>query len=505
MSQLKKLAGQTAIYGISSILGRTINFFLLPLYIIYLDKDALGSFTNLYAFIAFFNVVFTYGMETTFFRFYTGKGLDPKKVYAQIQSLLLVSSLILGSCIFFGSEALSIWLNYPGKAYLFKWVAAILAIDAVLAIPYAKLRVENKPLKFALSKLGNILLNVGLNILMISVGYHIWNGDYLTGLQNTVGALYQPDWGIEYILIANLIANAVMIPILFMLSGFFTFKIEWEYIKPMWKYAIPLFFMGLAGVTNEVFSRSIFEFVIPENFYPGLTPREAGGIFGANFKLAIFMSLIIQAFKFAAEPFFFNQSTDKNSPLLFAKVMHAFIIFCSLLMIMVSVNLNILGKFILVEEEYMEVMYIVPILLLGYLFLGIYFNLSIWFKLTDQTKYSFYFTLIGAIVTVIVIFIFVPKIGYMGAALSTISCYFIMSALCYFYGQRYFPIPYKLLKGLTYILLASTLSYAGFFLETENQILQFLLKNLMVIPFVILILAFEKKEIQTLFRNRIPL
>ncbi|MCH7399097.1 polysaccharide biosynthesis C-terminal domain-containing protein [Belliella sp. DSM 107340] len=502
MSQLKKLAGQTAIYGISSILGRTINFFLIPLYIVYLDKDAMGSFTNIYAFIAFFNVVFTYGMETTFFRFYTGKGLDQKKVYSQIQSLLLVSSLFLGSMIYFSSEQLSIWLNYPEKAYLFKWVAGILVIDAILAIPYAKLRVENKPLKFALSKLGNIIINVALNILLIAVSYHIWKGDYLTGLQSSIGALYQPTWGIEYILISNLIANALMIPVLFYFSGFFAFRIEREFIKPMWKYAIPLFFMGLAGVTNEVFSRSIFEFVIPEDFYPELTPREAGGIFGANFKLAIFMSLIIQAFKFAAEPFFFNQSEDKNSPKLFARVMHAFIIFCCLLMITVSVNLDLLGKFILVKNEYMEVMYIVPVLLLGYLFLGIYFNLSIWFKLTDQTKYSFYFTLIGAIVTIIVIMVLVPKIGYMGAALSTISCYFIMSALCYSYGQRYFPIPYQLGKGLSYILLAACLSYAGFFLETDNQIFQFILKNLMVIPFVILILLFERKEIKTILLKR---
>ncbi len=501
MGQLKKLAGQTAIYGISSILGRTINFLLLPLYIVYLDKEALGSFTNIYALIAFFNVVFTYGMETTFFRYYTGKGLDQKKVYAQVQTLLIITSLTLGLIIFLLAEQLSSWLDYEGKSYLFQWVAGILTIDAILAIPYAKLRVENKPLKFALSKLANILLNVGFNILLIAVSFHIWNGDYWTGLQDFVNSYYHPDWGFEYILLSNLLANALMIPLLFYFSGTFRPQLDLQFLKPMWKYAIPLLFMGLAGVTNEVFSRWLFEYVIPENFYPGLTAREAGGIFGANFRLAIFMSLIIQAFKFAAEPFFFNQAADKNSPELFAKVMHAFVIFCSALMILVSVNLDLIGKIILVKQEYIEVTYIVPVLLLGYLFLGIYFNLSIWFKLTDHTKYSFYFTLIGAIITIITILSLVPMIGYMGAALSTLFCYLTMSAVCYAFGQKYFPIPYQSGKALIYILTATGLSYAGYYIESDYAVLQFIFRNLMAVPFLVLILLLEKNKLRELLNT----
>ncbi|SNS61617.1 Membrane protein involved in the export of O-antigen and teichoic acid [Belliella buryatensis] len=502
MGQLKKLAGQTAIYGISSILGRTINFLLLPLYIVYLDKEALGSFTNIYALIAFLNVLFTYGMETTFFRFYTGKGLDQKKVYAQVQSLLLLTSFGLGSIIFMSAEQLSIWLDYEGKAYLFQWVAGILTIDAILAVPYAKLRVENKALQFALSKLTNILFNVGFNILLIAVSYHIWNGDYWIGLQELVNSYYHPDWGFEYILLSNLIANALMIPILLYLSGTFRFQLDLSFLKPMWKYSIPLLFMGLAGVTNEVFSRWLFEYVIPDGFYFGLTAREAGGLFGANFRLAIFMSLIIQAFKFAAEPFFFNQAADKNSPELFAKVMHAFVIFCSALMIVVSVNLDLIGKVILVEQAYIDVMYIVPVLLLGYLFLGIYFNLSIWFKLTDHTKYSFYFTLLGAMITIATILILVPKIGFMGAALSTLLCYLIMSAACYIYGQKFFPIPYQTGKAILYIVAATALSYAGFYLESNYAVLQFIFRNLMAVPFLILILLLEKEQISNYIKNR---
>ncbi|WP_106567132.1 lipopolysaccharide biosynthesis protein [Cecembia rubra] len=498
MSQLKRLAGQTAVYGISSILGKTINFLLLPIYTAYLDKEALGSFTAIYAFIAFLNIVFTYGMETTYFRYATGKGLDPQKVFAQIQSLLITSSISLGAIIYLSADPIAFWLGYEGEAHLFRWVAWILAIDAVMAIPYAKLRKENKALTFAVTKLGNILLNVIFNVFFIVLCFHVWKGDIFSSLQPIVKSFYRSDWGVDYILLSNLLANALMLPLLFKLAGKFSFGIDKNFIQPMWHYAIPLLFMGLAGVTNEVFSRGLFEYLLPENFYEGLTSRQAGGVFGANFKLAIFMNLVIQAFKYAAEPFFFNQSTDKNSPELFARVMHAFVIFCSILMVMISVNLDILGALFLRGEGYDSGLFIVPVLLFGYLFLGIYFNLSIWFKLTDQTKFSFYITLAGAAITILVIFLLVPVWGYMGAALSTLACYLSMSVICYTYGQRFFPIPYQTGKAVFYLFLAFALSYFGFYLEFEIPVLQFILRNGLVIAFVIVVLFFEKENLQKL-------
>jgi len=498
MSQLKKLAGQTAVYGISSILGKTINFLLLPIYTYYLDKEALGSFTAIYAIIAFLNIVFTYGMETTYFRFATGKGLEPQKVYDQIQSLLITSSLTIGAFIYWSADPIASALGYEGQAHLFRWMAWILAIDAVLAIPYAKLRKENKALAFALTKLGNILLNVGFNVFFIVFCVHVWQGDIFAGLKPFIDSFYKVEWGVDYILLANLLANALMVPVLFKISGKFSFGIDRSFIQPMWHYAVPLLFMGLAGVTNEVFSRGLFEYVLPEGFYQGLNAREAGGVFGANFKLAIFMNLVIQAFKYAAEPFFFNQSTKKNSPQLFAKVMHAFVIFCSTLMIVISVNLDILGALFLRGEGYSAGLHIVPVLLFGYLFLGIYFNLSIWFKLTDQTKYSFYITLLGALVTVLVIFVFVPSYGYMGAALSTLACYLVMSLVCYLYGQKYFYIPYQTGRDLFYLFLAFGLSYIGFYLEFDVTVIQFILKNGLVIIFLLVVLFLEREKLEQL-------
>jgi O-antigen/teichoic acid export membrane protein len=502
MSQIRKLAGQTAIYGISSILGKTVNFLLLPIYTAYLDKEALGSFTALYAIIAFLNILFTYGMETTYFRYATGKGLDPQRVYASIQSLLITTSLSLGALLYLSAPALASLLDYEGQEHLFRWLAWIIAIDAILAIPYAKLRAEGKSIQFAMAKFGNILLNVGLNIFFIVICFHIWNGDIFPFLQHAIGYIYRPDWGVDYILLANLIANASLIPVLWKLTGRFNFRLDKEILAPMWHYSLPLLFMGLAGVINEVFSRGLFEYLLPENFYPGLTSREAGGVFGANYRLAIFMNLIIQAFKYAAEPFFFNQSQNKNSPQLFAKVMHAFVVFCCILMVAVSVNLDILSRMFLRGEGYQEALHIVPLLLFGYLFLGIYFNLSIWFKLTDQTKFSFYITLAGAVVTAAVLFVAVPLFGYTGAAMSTVACYVIMSGICYSLGQKHFPIPYQTGRAVFYLILSFILSYSGFYFYTELPILQFIGRNSMVFVFILVVLLIEKEQVRSFIAQR---
>lgn len=498
MSNLKKLAGQTAIYGLSSILARSINFLMIFIYTSYLNREVVGSFTGIYALIGFLNIVFTYGMETSFFRFSTGKNLDPAKVYNATQSLLIATTLILGTAVFLAAPWLAEILDYPGKAYLFRWTALILSFDAILAIPFAKLRLTNRAFAFAGAKIINVLLNVFFNLLLIVwIPVLIGNGALP---DNFLG--YQLDWGVEYILLANLIANGLIIPYVWWKAGFFSFSLDKEILRPMWKYAIPLLFMGLAGVTNELVSRLLFEYLLPENFYSGLSSREAAGIFGTSVKLAILMNLVIQAFKYAAEPFFFGKSTDKNSPQLYAQVMHAFIIFCSVLMIAISVNLDLIAFLFPKGQGYDSAFFIVPILLMGYLLLGIYFNLSIWFKITDQTKYSFWITLVGALISLVVIFTLVPTLGYLGGALSTLICYLVMSTICYYYGQKYFPIPYQTSKGVFYLLLAFGLSYAGFYLNLESIVLSFLVKNSLVLLFLVVIVGMEKDKFLALIRRK---
>lgn len=497
MSNLKKLAGQTAIYGLSSILGRSINFLLIILYTAYLSKDALGAFTGIYALIGFLTVVFTFGMETSFFRFSTGKNLDPERVYQSTQSLLLLSSLVLGTGMYLLAPFLATWMDYPGQAYLFRWTALLLVFDALLAIPFAKLRLEGKAFTFATAKIGNISFNVLFNLILI-IGFPAWIS---SGFLPDSFLGYRLDWGVEYILLANLFANGVIIPFVWWKAGLVSFRLDMEIIRPMWNYALPLLFMGLAGVTNELISRFLFEFILPEKFYPGLSNREAAGIFGANFKLAILMNLVIQAFKYAAEPFFFKAGTDIDSPRLYARVMHVFVIFTCLLMIGISVNLQWIGALFLQGEGYMQGLYIVPMLLMGYLMLGVYFNLSIWFKITDNTHFSFWFTFIGALISIAVVVFLVPIYGFLGGALSTLACYVIMSILCYMWGQKFYPIPYQTGKGLLYLLLAFGLSYFGFFIETENPLIDFFLKNACILPFGFLLFILERKELSLLWQK----
>ncbi len=497
MSNLKKLAGQTAIYGLSSILGRSINFLLIIVYTAYLSKEDLGAFTSIYALIGFLNIVFTYGMETTFFRYTTGKNLDPKKVYHTTQSLLITSTLVLGTGLYLLAPWLAETMDYPGQAYLFRWVALLLSFDAVLAIPFAKLRLDNKALVFASAKILNILLNVGLNlILIVGIPYLIARGSIHEGFLG-----YQSNWGVEYILLANLLANGLIIPFVWWKAGFFSFSLDKEILKPMWGYSLPLLFMGLAGVTNELISRLFFEYLIPENFYPGLSSRAAGGVFGANFKLAILMNLVIQAFKYAAEPFFFKQSGNQNSPALYAKVMHAFILFCTCLMIAISVNLDWLGPLFLRRPGYEEGLFIVPMLLMGYLLLGIYFNLSIWFKITDKTGYSFWITLVGAVVSIGVIFFLVPIWGFLGGGLSTLTSYLVMCVICYFFGQKYYPIPYQTGKYVFYLIIGFALSYGGFYLDLGEPILNFYAKNSLIVIFIGLLVILEKDTIRKFIPN----
>lgn len=499
MSNLKKLASQTAIYGLSSILGRSINFLLIIIYTAYLSKSELGAYTTIYALIGFLNIVFSYGMETAFFRFSTGKNLDTEKVYQNTQSLLILSSIVLGSTIFVLSPALADLMEYPGQAYLFQWTAFILSFDAILAIPFAKLRLENKALIFAGTKLLNIVLNIGFNlILIILIPKLIAQGQLDEGWLG-----YRSDWGVEYILLSNLLANGLIIPIIWWKAGFFRFQLDKAILRPMWNYALPLLFMGLAGVTNDLISRLLFEYVLPPNFYPNVSSRAAAGIFGANFKLAIMMSLVIQAFKYAAEPFFFKQSSDKNSPALYAKVMHAFIIFCSVLMIAISVNLHWIGPVFLRGDGYAQGLSIVPTLLMGYLLLGIYFNLSIWFKITDKTNYSLWITLIGASVSIVVILALVPILGFMGGALNTLACYATMCLICFFLGQKYYPIPYQTDKGVLYLFISFGISYLGFFIHLENQLLNFVTKNSFILVFSILVLVLEKREINSYLLQKI--
>ncbi|MFD2786989.1 polysaccharide biosynthesis C-terminal domain-containing protein [Hymenobacter rubripertinctus] len=455
MSVAKKLASQTAIYGVSSIVGRVVNFLLVPVYTGRFAAAQYGIVTGLFAYVSFLNVVFTYGMETTFFRFANRPGTDRQELYDRVMTLLLLTTggLTLGLMLL--AQPLTRLLELPpGNERYALWIAVILGLDALAAIPFARLRLENKARKFAAIRLANIGLNVGLNLFFIVFCPDVLAGDYLPGLAPLVRAVYDPTMGVGYVFLANLAASAFTLLLLGRELLDFRFRLSLEPLRPLLKYAYPIMFMGLAGMVNETLDRILLPRWLPQGFYPGQSSLAAVGVYGACYKLSILMSLVIQAFKYAAEPFFFAQGTDKNSPRTFALILKWFTLSCAMLFVGVSVNLDLVARLFLHGDEYLQGLAVVPVLLLANLFLGVYWNLSVWFKLTDKTYYGTYLGFAGAVLTIALNFLLIPVLGYMGSALATLACYSMMAALCWWLGEKHFPVPYPMARLLLWLTLA---------------------------------------------------
>lgn len=440
MKQLKKLAGETILYGLGSIVPRFLNFLLVPLHTAVFKPEDYGVITKLFAYVAVVNIVFMFGMETTYFRFATKPEADEKKIFNLSQTAVGAISLILSLLFIFTAVPLSQVLNIAGHANIIVWFAVIMFMDAIVAIPFARLRLQKKAAMFAIGKLINIFILVGLNLYFLKVAYN-------------------PAVGIGYVILALLVAN--LFYVLFFYRTLFSWRPAFDrLITPeMFRYAYPVMLMGVAGMVNEMFSRITLEAWLPDNFYPGQSAEYALGIFGACFKFAMLMGLAVTAFRYAAEPFFFSNASNKNSPGLFAKVNHYFIIVCCVLMLGVGINLDVL-KYFLGDKAYWEGLSVVPVLLLAYLFLGIYYNTTVWFKLTDRTYFGTIITIIGVVVTIGFNFLLIPWFGYMGSSWASLLCYLSMAAISYFLGQKYYPIPYLVGKGVAYIVLTTALVYS---------------------------------------------
>jgi O-antigen/teichoic acid export membrane protein len=462
MSVVKKLASQTAVYGVSSIVGRVLTYLLVPVYTGAFAAAEYGVVTGLYAYVSFLNVVFTYGMETTFFRFANRPGTDRAELYGRVLSLLLLSSAGLTAGLVLLARPLADLLDVPaGHERYAVWVALILGLDALAAIPFARLRLENKARRFATIKLAGIALNVGLNLFFIVLCPAVMRGEWLPGLQPLVARLYDPTVGVGYVFLSNLAASGLTLLLLGRELLDFRFRLHLAPLRPLLKYAYPLLFMGLAGMVNETLDRLLLPIWLPENFYPGQSSLTAVGIYGACYKLSIFMTLVIQAFRYAAEPFFFAQNTDKNSPATFAMILKWFTLCCAVIFVGISLNVEDFGQLFLRRPEYLQGLVVVPILLLANLFLGVYYNLSVWFKLTDKTYYGTYIGAGGAVLTIALNFLLIPVLGYLGCALATLACYFMMAVLCWRLGERHFPVPYPALRLGLWLLGAAGLVALG--------------------------------------------
>jgi len=448
MLPIRQLAKQTVLYGLSSVVGRVLNYLLVPFYTsIFLPADY-GTLTEWYAYAAFLQVLYTYGMETTYFRF----AKQEPAAFDLIVSVLFVSSLIFSGLLVFFATPITVGIGYPGCERYVYYFATILAMDTILTIPFAQLRLQGRALCFACTKLVQIGFNAIGNLVLLYGFAQIYEGHCLPSLRPYIVCCYDPLKRVDYVLIANLVANAVALPLLIKSLSPVRLRLSWSQLKPMLTYAWPLLIMGLAGVVNEMLGRAMLRHWLPSGFYPGQSNETILGIFGACYKLAVFMLLSIQAFRYAAEPFFFTQAKTNNAPSLFSTVMHWFVLGACFILFAVSAHLDLLGLLLLRKVEYRAALEVVPYLMLGHLLLGMYYHLSMWFKLTDQTHYGTWLVGIGALVTIVLNRLLIPQLGYWGSVWATVASYTTMCLLCYYWGQKYYPIPYQLGSKLLYVI-----------------------------------------------------
>lgn len=447
MDPLKRLAGQTAIYGLSSIVGRLLNYLLVPLYTNIFLTGQYGVVTIMYSYVAFMIVILTYGMETAFFRFTESNPGQRDRVFSTtLFSVLATSSLfVLVTTVF--RQPIAEMVRFPANPEYILWFGLILGMDAVSAVPFARLRSENKAMRFAGIKLVNIGVNIGLNLFfLLACPWLLDNGP--ASLQGLISAVYNPEIGVGYVFISNLIASVITLLLLLpdMWRNQAGFSVStW---KKMLVYGLPLLVAGLAGVINESLDKLLLRYLLPE----GIAMSQVG-IYGACYKLSIMMTIFIQAFRFAAEPFFFAQAAEKNAREVYARVMKYFVVACLFIFLGIMLFMDIVQHFI--GEAYREGLGVVPVLLIANLFLGIYWNLSIWYKLTGQTRFGAWFAIAGAFVTIMLNIWWIPIFGYYGSAWATLVCFVGMAVLSFLYGQKHFQVPYD--TGRILLFIASAL------------------------------------------------
>lgn len=489
MSPLKKLASQTAIYGLPTIVGRLLNYLLTPLFTYNFSTEEFGVVTSAYAYVSFLLVFLTYGMETTLFKFSQSEN-DKQKVYTTALISVFTTSvlfIILASAF---SNSISESIKFKGHPEYVIWFAIIIATDALTSIPFAKLREQGKAKRFAIVKVINIATYIGLNVFFILFCKPVYEAEEST-YKGFVETVYNPEIGVGYIFISNLIATLVTL----LLLSPEIFRMRYVFDSPLWKrmmiYALPLLIAGLAGMINETLDRVLLTYLLPENEAMSQT-----GIYGACYKVSIIMTIFIQTFRFAAEPFFFSQSKDKDSKKTNAAIMKYFVIVCSIIFLGTMMNIDWIKYF--VGEDFREGMGVVPILLLANLFLGVFINQSIWYKLTGQTGYGALLTIFGAIITITLNFYWIPRIGYMGSAWATLICYASMMVVSYFLGNKHYPVNYDLKRIFAYLGLSLTLYFISVFIKTGSGAINLILNNLLLIGFVLFAWKMEKTNFRKL-------
>jgi O-antigen/teichoic acid export membrane protein len=481
LNHIKQLAGQTAIYGLSSIIGRVIGYLLIPLYTRVFIPSEYGISNELYAYSSLLLVLVTYGMETAFFRF-SEMEKDRSKVYSTAMISLLCSTILFIIIAFAFARPVAGIIRYSNHVEYVIWFVLIVSMDALTAIPFAHLRAANKAKRFATIKLANIFIYIGLNLFFLLLCPYLLKKGLFTGI---ISLLYNKEIGVGYIFISNLIASALTIVLLLPEYIGITYRFDRSLWKRMMRYALPLLIVGLAGIINETMDRIFLKFLLPEKIAMAQV-----GIYGACYKISLIMTIFIQAFRFAADPFFFAKAKNKDAKLIYADVMKYFVIICVFIFLFVMLYIDIIKYF--VGEKYYEGLPIVPILLIANMCLGIYYNLSIWYKLTDKTRFGAFISIIGAVITTILNILLIPIIGYMGSAWATLICYASMMVLSFIYGQKHYHINYNLKKILGYTVLALIIFFVSKYAYFDIPALRYGFNTFLLLIFAGIIYYYEK-------------
>lgn len=487
MSVFRKLFKQTFIYGLATVLPRALSIFLVPLYVLVLGKEQYGIYAALMAFLILGNVLLSYGMETAFFRFINKD--ESKKSIVQstaLTSLTTSTLLFLGVSLLFRNQ-LSEVLEF--KAEYITYGLLILALDALAVLPFVWFRANEKPMRYAVIKIINVCINLGFNLFFFLVlpGWAESNPDSFWN------SIWLEDNKVAYVFISNLIASAITLLILLPLYRRIGFGFSRNIWKQMMRYAIPVLIAGIAFSINEAFDKILLKYLLP----PDIADAEVG-VYAACYKLGVFMTLFGTAFRLGIEPFFFNHAKSKNAKGSYATITKYFTLLGSFILLFVVVYLDIFKRVLIPESSFWEALHIVPIILLANLCLGIYHNLSVWYKITDRTRFGAMISVVGAIITLGLNLALIPIISYNGSALATLAAYGSMMVLSYLLGQRYYAVPYDVKKIGGYLLLSVVFSVLSFYVFDGS----ILIGTGLILSFVAIVYFTEKKELVLLLKRK---
>jgi O-antigen/teichoic acid export membrane protein len=496
LSGIKKLAGQTLWYGVPTITSRFLGYLMnLTLPLIFAQPARTADLTQVYAIIPFLNVLFTYGLETAYFRF--AQDHDNKKLYNTLSVSLIASSILFTSLLLIFKAPITEWANLEDHPEYVNWMAGIIFLDAIATLAFARLRQENRPRRYAFARISGVLVNILVVIIFLGLlpGYLEKHPDsFLGNIYNS-----NKDSGIVYYLVGNLLGSLVTCIILRKEFSQISFSFDKEIWKKVLYYSYPLVIVGMGGIVNDMLSRLIYQHVVD---LPEQQAKHELAVFANIIRLAILITIAIQAFRMAAEPFFFNRSKEQNAPRTYARIMKFFVIVCCFLFLGLSLYIDLIKWFFqaIDRPKWIEGLYVVPLFAMANIFLGIYYNLSIWYKLTNKNMTGAVITLLGAGITIVLNVLLIPRWHYTGAAIATFCCYLFMMMTSYLLGQKYFPVPYAKRKLIAYLVLVSLIFgvHRGLVYLWDNPWFNLGAATVLLAFFTFFVSRVERKELQNL-------